>query len=377
MDTQMDKYRATRDFGMGGMNVQRGMVIEFDGYNIALGGRPSTPLPSFKGAIKVGWVVPAAAYDETAAPARPQSAGIKVRPADTGNPNDRAASSMIATADAEEQVVSNVQEHAAGVRKANQTKSNRGTPEVESQDGVPVRTLQTQANSRGGARTTLTGSNTHQVIAEASRVQIEPGKGLTREELMARMTPEQRQIYKAEIESRSAAHFTAESEPETQALQGPETQGHVIASIAAPEGGDSMGISTKMFVGGGTETVDLSGLDNGPSEVGFIESEGMRFTTTNGPKGSKKAAPRAAPLPPVEIGPNDMDPRRVIAKSICRDFPDNYDFDASLRKRVARLRADYDDRPDVIRAVAGAETDTEMRLLLVEEFPEAFQVRAP
>jgi hypothetical protein len=72
-----------------------------------------------------------------------------------------------------------------------------------------------------------------------------------------------------------------------------------------------------------------------------------------------------------------MDPRRVIARAVCRDFPDLYDFDAPLRKKLARLRADFEERPDVIRAVAAAETDTEMRTLLVDEFPDAFQVGGP
>ena len=65
------------------------------------------------------------------------------------------------------------------------------------------------------------------------------------------------------------------------------------------------------------------------------------------------------------------DPRRVIAKTICQDFPDNYDFEATVRKKIARIQADFEDRVDILRAVYAAEND-EMKARLLEEFPEAF-----
>jgi len=75
MNTQMEKYRATRDFGMGDMTIQRGMAIEFDGYTIRVAGRPPLAMPTFKGAVKAKWAVPEAEYDSSAPLARPQSAG--------------------------------------------------------------------------------------------------------------------------------------------------------------------------------------------------------------------------------------------------------------------------------------------------------------
>lgn len=370
MNTQtVERYRATRTFGMGGMSIQPGTVIEFDGYSIAVQGRPPQALPTFVGAIKMGWVAREADYDPRAPQARPQAAGIKVRPADTGNPNNRtASSSLIATAAAEEQVVSDVQSHAASVRQANQSRSYRAAPGtiIEPQDGVPVRTLKTLANSRDGVRTVLEGSSAHDAIAAANRVQIEPGRGITREELLAKMDPKQRALYEAEISARASIHPLGAGQ--TQA--GPETQGRVIATIDAPEAVETMGIRTTTTVGGGTETVDLSGLDSAPAEVSVLETEGLRFTTTNGPR---KAVTVKAPLSGARAPIDASDPRRVIARSICADFPDNYDFEAPARRKLARLQADYDDRPDVIRAVAAAETDAELKAILVGEFPEAFQ----
>lgn len=374
MENQMQKYRATRDFGMAGITVQRGMEIGFDGYSIQVAGRPAQPLPTFKGAIKTGWAVPEAAYDPAAGPGLPQRANIKVGPADGGNPAaPRASRSMLATTDAEEQVVGNYAEHAANVRHSNQNRSYLST---ESQDGVPVRTLQTVANSRDGARTTLNGSNTQQAIAQAESVKLAAGRGLTREEYLARLSPEDREVYLAEIEARKYSHPGVEP-----VVEGPETQGHVVGRIAAPKDLDTMGMHVRTTVGGGTDTVDLSGLDGAPAEVRTMEVEGMRFTTTNGPKKVQRAPEvkrAAAPArDPGEGTLQDLDPRRVIARAVCSDFPDLYDFDLPLRKKLARLRADFEDRPDVIRAVAAAETDTEMRILLVSEFPEAFQSAAP
>lgn len=367
MNTQMDRYRATRDFGMAGLSIQRGTMIEFDGYNIAVEGRPAQPLPTFKGAIKTGWAVLEAAYDASAPLVRPTSANIRVHPADSGNPNNRAAAAMIATAQSEEQIVGDVADHAATVRKGNQRRQVVGV-QVESQDGIPVRELKTLANSRGGVRTELTGSNTHQLIEEANRVQIDAGKGITRDEVMERLAPEQRKAYQAEIQARKAMHVVLD---EQVAVAGPETQGRVVGRVAAPKEVESLGVKLTTTVGGGTDTVDLSGYDSdAPAEIQVVEAEGMRFTTTNGPR--KKGQPLEAPRVPESL--DGADPRRVIARSICRDFPEVYDFDLPLRKKVARLRADFEERPDVIRAVAAAETDSEMRLLLVDEFPEAFQI---
>jgi hypothetical protein len=373
METQMQKYRATRDFGMAGFTVQRGMEIGFDGYNVQVAGRPAQPLPTFKGAIKTGWAVPEAAYDPAAGPGVPQRANIKVRPADTGNPvAPRTASSMIATTAEEEQIVGNYMDHAAGVRQSNQRRSNLTT---ESQDGVPVRSLKTVANSRWGQRTELNGSNTQQVLAAAESVKIEAGRGMTREEYLERLSPEDREVYLAEIEARRFSH------PGVEPVQAPETQGKVVGRVAAPKDLDTMGMRVTTTVGGGTDTVDLTGLDGAPAEVRVVEAEGMRFTTTNGPRRTPRAQ-EAKPTTTPQVDPGagsfqDIDPRRVIARAVCSDFPDLYDFDLPLRKKLARLRADFEDRPDVIRAVAAAETDTEMRVLLVSEFPEAFQAAAP
>lgn len=357
---QMVEFRATRDFGMGGMNIQRGMAIHYDGYNISVGGRQQ-PLPGFKGALKAGWAVPVAQFDPNASAQAPRSAGIKVRPADTGNPMVRQAAAMATVVEAEERIVGNVQTHAQDVRSSNQARRNiTASSGIESQDGVVVRTL-TPLNSKDGARTTLTGSNIQQLINEANDVQVQPGRGVTRDEVMARMSPEQREQYQSEIQARKSAYIDLQP---SDVQNGDDARGTIVGHVGQPGVVDSGGFRTTTTVGGGIDTVDLSGLDSPPVAPEVIEVEGMKFTVTAPPK---KPVPQAS-------GPawDHVDPRRVIAKAICRDFPDLYDFEAPTKKKIARIQADFEDRADVIRAVAAAETDAEMKVRLIEEFPAAF-----
>jgi len=351
---QMVEFRATRDFGMGGMNIQRGMTISYDGYNVSVGGRQQA-LPGFRGALKAGWAVPIQDYDPSSVQS-PRSAGIKVRPADTGNPMNRQPTSMATIVDAEETIVSDVREHAQNVRSNNQgsRRTAASATGIEPQDGVVVRTL-SPVSSKDGPRTTLTGTNHQQLINGVSGSPIEPGRGRTRDEGLAAMTPEQRERYLSEIEARKAVHVP---------LDGELAQGRVVASLGAPKEVESMGVRLTTTVGGGVDTVDLTGLDSPAAAPEVVEVEGMKFTNT--------APPKRPPPSPIRTSTEALDPRRVIARAICKDFPDLYDFEAPTRKRVARIRADFEDRPDVIRAVAAAETDADMKAQLISEFPEAF-----
>jgi len=63
--------------------------------------------------------------------------------------------------------------------------------------------------------------------------------------------------------------------------------------------------------------------------------------------------------------------RRKMAKQMCPDFPDSYDFAAPERKRLARLTADFEERADVLMAVYAAETDS-MKAAIESAFPTVF-----
>lgn len=323
-----------------------GQTVKFDGRNLEYPGSPPQPVPQFLGAIKADWVVPAGSGR---GPSAPRSANISVRAAETGNPMEAKPKTVVTTAYAEEQDVASVRQHASQVQTNNGT--SRRVVMAEDQEGVAVRSLRTPAKMKD----TLDGYNSGTVIRAAKSVQVTPGKGKSREEVLAAMTPEQREQYLNELAARKAAHGIVDD----------VGQGQVVARLNSQQGHqEKEGISTTLSVGGGTEIADVGGT-GAPAEVTTTIVEGIKVTNTNGPKKGQAAVKEGS-------APTSADPRRVIAKAVCPDFPDNYDFDAPLKKKIARIQADYEDRADVIRAVAAAETDPGVRQKLLEEFPEAF-----
>jgi len=351
------KFNATRSFALGtsGLTVQQGGELLFDGTHVTYEGSHPVMFPQLRGAIRTGWVVPAEQYDPTDLSASiPRPAGVQVRSAQGGNPMDTPVRAPIATADHEEREVGNVSAHARATqqRNANHRPGQRATSaniSVEPQEGIPVRNLTTPAKHV----TNLEHTSPAEAIRQAESVKVQAGQGRTREEMMAGMTEEERAEYVAQIESRRAQHVD----------DAPMIVGHV----PAPRNQQKEGFQINNDVGGGVDTFDASGM-GGQNEESVVEMEGMKFTNTN--IGRPKPVVPATPPAPVSAGTADV--RRKIARAVCPDFPDNYNFDDPIRKKVARLQADYDDRPDVIRAVAAAETDDAVKARLVEEFPEAF-----
>lgn len=339
----LQAFTATRTFKLAqtGIDVVEGTEILFDGAVVEYAGN-RMQLPTLRGAIKVGWLVPSTDYDPMVVQ-RPISAGVQVRPAEGGNPLEPRTRTAIAAVNAEETEVASIQNHATTTRTRNATNYRRDVnhPDVEvgGSEGRTVRTVSTPAKQSAST------DDAARAIRAAESVKVQPGRGLSREEALERMSPEEREEYLSQTRARKMQYV---DEPV------------IVGKTKTAATVESEGFSTKLSVGNGLDIADLGGTGvAGKDQESVIESEGMRFTTTNGPKREAKAA-------------TPLDPRRVIAKKICADFPDNYDFDSSVRKKIARLQADYDDRPDVILAVASADTDPELRDRLVAEFPEAF-----
>jgi hypothetical protein len=392
-------FMTTRPFALGntGVTVSRGTEILFDGTKASVEGAEYV-LPQLRGALKAGWLVLAEDYDENAVVERVR-ANIQVRhPTNGGNPLNR--QSMPTSISEEERDVGNIRAHADATRTANtgyvrgQTRVNAGQPVmtqkgmmvVESQEGIvvdrPALKTANLATSIGG-RTRMTGTNvdmTSQVESDLAKIKIQPGQGVSREELIDRMGDEERESYLAEIESRKAAYVNEAPRQAKKVDDQRKVVGRVASSSKKTQ--SSEGITAKVSTGSGIETVDLSGGGQS-TDVREHEQEGLKFTTTNGPKRdlvasehprqtpgnpvvAKASAPRGNP-PSVNI---DIEVRRKIAKAICPDFPDNYRFDLPARKKLARLRADYEDQAEVLRAAYHAEDD-EMKTLLAEEFPQA------
>jgi hypothetical protein len=145
----------------------------------------------------------------------------------------------------------------------------------------------------------------------------------------------------------------------------PDDEPVVVGKVKPSSVKETEGVTLKPSVVAGTEVSVPEG--EGEAAQSVIESEGIRFNATNGPKKDQRLlVPEAKDSEAADAA------CRTIAKAICPDFPENYIFTDSPKKKMARIAADYDDRPDVIRAVAAAETDASVKSQLVAEYPEAF-----
>lgn len=367
-------FIATRTFALGntGMNLAKGQEILFDGTTAEVGGDDMS-LPTLRGAIKAGWLVLAQNYDEDDREGeRPLSANIQVHhPTQGGNPMDprtrTAARTTMTTTETDEREVGNVGQHATQAKNAN-TNYRRGQPvnqgmvgNAESQDGVEVRKLKTPSGEKAKqTRTVLTAGSVGQAMKD-TEVSITPGQGISEEEYISRLSPAQAEEYIAQKAAKRAQYVDDDA---------PKVVGKVAKTKAPTQ---REGISSPMSFGGGVETGDLQGMDPGKAKKATVVSEGMTFQTTNGPEQKDQAHPRdnGRPEAPVVIRQASPDVRRMVAKQLCKDFPDNYDFAAADKKKLARLQADYEDRPDVLKAVFAAEGDA-FKMLLIQEFPEAF-----
>ncbi len=366
-------FTATKTFDLGttGLKVVKGMEVGFDGSMVYIPGHPQIMMPQLRAALKTGWLVPSGNYNPNAV-VRPVSAGMSVRPAEGGNPMAPRPRVAINTSqvESEEREVQSVSAHAAQTRQRNtgnyrrdggeEVLSQRGFEVIEDQEGTPVRALKTPAKQV----TNLEKTNPFAAIQQANNVRIDPGEGRSREDMLAEMDEESRMAYEMERASRIAAYD-------------PEQAAQIVNNVASPGTQFREGMAIKGSVGGGIAVEDLGGTGGAAkAQMTTVEEGGIRFTNTNGPKKNVRLVPTngtngGAPKPAQPAsGADGM--ARQIARSICPDFPDNYVFGDPVRKKIARLQADFEDRPDVIRAVAAADTDPEVRSRLLEEFPHAF-----
>jgi hypothetical protein len=421
----MQSYTATRNFNLGatGTSIPKGADLTFDGSVVEYAGQRYA-FPQLRAAVKTGWVVPSASYDETDPNyGRPVRANIQVRHATQGgDPMKPQPKMTISTTESDEREVMSARTHAQQVAQGNR-EYVRGNPVnqnllqagervltkdgfevVEQQDGVevPGRTLKTAAGEKSKqSKVILTAESAARALQQAGRVTIEPGQGVSEEELLSRMSPDQRENYLVEKELRRDAMFATMTPQQQQAerLAQSMRDRKIVNAVPKAQTQHIEGMTFTPAIGGGTEIADpgAMGATNGPTYATVVE-DGITFKTTNGPSSrhtqqapnqrataqqvqqAHQAQPVQMPMqqarPSVPEAPPEI--RKMIAKAVCADFPDNYDFALPAKKRMARLQADYENRPDVIKAVFAAEGD-EIKALLMQEFPQAFQapVEAP
>jgi hypothetical protein len=379
---QMRHFIAARSFALGntGSTVPKGADVMFDGTKAEVDGGEYA-LPQLRGAIKAGWLVLAEDFDENDNSAEiPQRANVQVRHAAQGGnpmqPNRAPTHSMATTESDEREVSGSISQHASDTRERNtgykrgqavnasgqKVLGQHGFEVVEDQDGVVIegRTLKTAAGEKAKReRTTLTVDRVGAALRQATTSGvITPGQGITEEEMLERLSEEERAEYLAKKESLRAQYV--DDEPPRK-----------VGKVKTQKQANSEGIRVTTSVGGGVEIADPTGAGGKPKESVIVQ-DGITFRNTNGPQKDVRATPKQDASPVIlKDGSAETDIRRQVAKTICPDFPANYMFDQPARKKLARLQADYEDRPDVIRAVFAAESD-DFKTKLVEEFPQAF-----
>ncbi len=370
-------FTAARSFALGntGNTVPKGAEVLFDGSKAEVDGSEYA-LPQLRGAIKAGWLVLTENFDENDISAEvPVRANVQVRHAAQGGnpmqPNRAPTHSMQTTENDEREVGGgSIGQRAAAVRQQNagykrgqpvnagqMVRSQRGFETVEEQDGVEIegRVLQTPAGEKAKqTRIEMTDGNIGRALAQVQAVKVQPGQGITEEDYLERLPDEEREEYLAKKAALRAQYVEEEPAP-------------VVRVIKKAKAESREGITASVTTGGGIETADPA--YGGKAKESVIVQDGITFRTTNGPERDQQPV-QNRPSQQMDIS-GSLDVRRQVAKAMCPDFPDNYVFEQPDRKKLARLAADYEDRPDVIRAVYAAEGDS-FKQKLVEEFPQAF-----
>jgi len=388
---QLLSFVSTRKFALGatGIDILEGMEVLFDGSTVEVNGLRFN-VPQLRGSLKLGWLVPVDEYDPEA-PIEPRmSANIQVRAAVTSTqsltvPPVRAP---IVTTESDERVVMTKGQRSAAANQATaavrqQQTQQRGGGVARSfggaegvdvggaEFGVPVtRSLLTPAK----AVTSVTRESVGQAIMAADKVKVQPGQGLTEDQMLASMTDEQREEYLAKKESARAV-VTARvnpnySGPATSQVQATSAN-RVIGRVRTARTQTSEGVTAKVSTGGGTEVFDASGYSE-PAQKSTIEVEGMRFTNTNGPKRgvAMETSTEEQVVSKIEKD-GTADARKRIAKALCPDFPEDYGFSDHWKRRLATIRLKYESNHSVIRAIFAAESD-DFKKVLLEEFPDSF-----
>jgi hypothetical protein len=343
-------FVATRSFALGAFNitVAKESSLSFDGSTAEYAGT-TYAFPQLRSAVTAGWLVLSEEYEEgNPEYGRPVSANMKVRPAtdDKGK-----AKSVAVTTEADEQIVMNTAEHASETREKNKALKSTSPEIIEDQEGVPVRSLKTAAKSK----TELTAASVGKALQDAQNVQIDPGKGQTEAEMLERMTPEARETYLAQKTALRSRHVVDTT----------------VTKVGVEKTKETEGMKLTQQVGGGVEIADPLGTGEKPKESSRVE-DGITFKTTNIAESTKQASPHPRAVVKSEPNNESVDIRVRLARNLCPQFPDSYNFSDPPKKKLARLQADFEDRLDIIRAVFAVES-TEFKVKLVEEFPKAFE----
>jgi hypothetical protein len=309
------------------LSLKAGEEFQYDGFVLRYGGTEYRST-SLRSAETKGWIVPTEAYNPDAAFS--DSANVRVKT--PANEKTGAWESTIRVHE-DERPVMDVSRHASGVVATNSRRFTNSAVVVED-PGVVIKTgfaVQAGLNSNF-----VDPNQTRSLIADIERkARLVPGESVDRP-----------------MDEESEAELASIREATRQRLLSDVT-------LHAP-----------------------SPADHIPERT--VYKEGVKLTTNFAPR-SELQLP-APPPPPQRMVPASNAPEKkkmpelkelspevkfAMAKAICADFPERYDFSAPAKKRVALLQLDYDNRPDIIAAAYRVEAQ-ETKLLLSSTFPEVF-----
>lgn len=310
---EFQTFRATREFGLADKaKILKGTEVLFDGNTVQYGESRFTA-PQMIGAIKVGWLVEGDQYNaDIAVPI--QSANIRV---------GKGKQSLLVT-EADEQVVGQHTDHAKATRAING---------FEVQDHQEVgRKFQTPTHNKSKVS-----SNS---IETANRPKpIEAKRGITRDEMLDRMTPEQRQDYLNSLNQHRKI---------TEVVQDGVTLKNTNGVTGKP-----------YMVQNGDSEVEIAVVNTVKTGSRVVEQEGIRFRQEGIVEKSEK--------------PNAYEIKKRtqfllgLAQTIYPEFPEDY-FDGLIEhEKITMLDSLASEFPSAIKA-AWAVEDVKVKTLLEHRY---------
>lgn len=163
-------FRTTTEIHIGSeeMDIPEDEIIEFDGSTLRWAGADYPKQAALRGAYKAGWIV---LEEDQTTRYRPQPAGVKLRPAQAADSNERGEAVFVDTVDDEEKVIGSVKDILSREKKPRTVRGKQVIAQ-EDQEGVPVSRIKTQAKQT----TKITDPNALEAsirAAENSTLQVE------------------------------------------------------------------------------------------------------------------------------------------------------------------------------------------------------------
>jgi len=299
--------------------IEAGTRIVFDGYRAEIEGEPAVVLPRLKTVIKAGWLAPEGGSEPSY---HPQSADMQVSAA-TPNKKDSKFQTVVSAVD--EQIVGSFRNRQALHDRAKEQATGRDPVGIEVDEEMgeiaQVRTIGKRNVGREGevtGRTLVAKETLSAVNREIKDIEDVQGEAKTTSVMQEGI------VFKQENISPKAAGAR-------------ETDGKQSQMIATSE-----------------DAIEVGSVHDRNREVN-VEVEVDSDDSDDTPRRGRK--------------PKIDDMLVATVKKMCPEFPESWDFYASTKDKTESIK-EFSEKPDIIRAIFLAETDTFKRVIR-QSYPEA------